>query len=95
MRRKRRGSWRGLREAERIRAGKELLQAKRLEDELRLKRNLEERQREKAEVARAKEKIRIKLGSSPSDIFHPEQTKMTHQYVGEHNFTSSSRLYIS
>lgn len=37
--------------------------AKKLEDDLRLKRNLEERKREKEEEARAKEKIRLKLGA--------------------------------
>ncbi|KAK9831953.1 hypothetical protein WJX81_002741 [Elliptochloris bilobata] len=50
-----------LREAERIRAGRELLQAKRQEDDLKLKRNIEERRREKAEDERAREKIRAKV----------------------------------
>ena len=36
--------------------------AQRLEEELRLKRNLDERMREKQEEARAREKIRLKLG---------------------------------
>ena len=38
-------------------------QAKRQEDDLRLKRNIEERRREKEEEARAREKIRVKLGA--------------------------------
>ncbi|KAK9791864.1 hypothetical protein WJX73_008748 [Symbiochloris irregularis] len=50
-----------LREQERIRSGKELAQAKRLEDDLQLKRNMEARRIEKAEAARAKERIRAKL----------------------------------
>ncbi|KAK9803636.1 hypothetical protein WJX72_007545 [[Myrmecia] bisecta] len=50
-----------VREQERIRSGKELLAAKRLEDELRLKRNVEERRREKEEEARARGRIRQKL----------------------------------
>lgn len=50
-----------LREAERIRAGKELALAARQEDELRLKRMLDARQREKEEETRAREKIRQKL----------------------------------
>ena len=51
-----------LREKERIRSGKELLEAKRKEDDLQLKRNLELRRIEKAEEARARDKIRVKLG---------------------------------
>ena len=51
-----------LREKERIRAGKELLEAKRKEDDLKLKRNLEARRIEKEEEQRARDKIRIKLG---------------------------------
>ena len=39
-------------------------QAKRQEDDLRLKRNIEERRREKEEEARAREKIFNKLGAS-------------------------------
>ena len=52
-----------LREKERIRSGKELLEAKRKEDDLKLKRNLELRRIEKEEEARAREKIRVKLGT--------------------------------
>ena len=52
-----------LREKERIRSGKELLEAKRKEDDLKLKRNLELRRIEKAEEARARDKIRVKLGA--------------------------------
>lgn len=51
-----------LREKERIRSGKELLEAKRKEDDLQLKRNLELRRIEKAEEQRARDKIRVKLG---------------------------------
>ena len=51
-----------LREKERIRAGKELLEAKRKEDDLKLKRNLEARRIEKEEEQRARDKIRLKLG---------------------------------
>lgn len=51
-----------LREKERIRAGKELLEAKRKEDDLKLKRNLEARRIEKEEEQRARDKIRVKLG---------------------------------
>ena len=51
-----------LREKERIRSGKELLEAKRKEDDLKLKRNLELRRIEKEEEARARDKIRVKLG---------------------------------
>jgi hypothetical protein len=47
---------------ERIRTGKELAAAKKLEEELVLKRNLEQRQREKDEARLAREKIRLKLG---------------------------------
>eukprot|EP00884_Botryococcus_braunii_P020187 jgi/Botrbrau1/6852/Bobra.152_2s0012.1 len=50
-----------LREQERVRAGKELLAAKRQEDDLKLKRNLELRRIEKEEEARARERIRQKL----------------------------------
>lgn len=51
-----------LREKERIRSGKELLEAKRKEDDLKLKRNLELRRIEKEEEQRARDKIRVKLG---------------------------------
>lgn len=51
-----------LQEKERVRAGKELLEAKRKEEDLQLKRNLELRRIEKAEEARARDKIRVKLG---------------------------------
>ena len=51
-----------LREKERIRAGKELGQAKREEEGLQLKRNLESRRIEKEEERRARDKIKIKLG---------------------------------
>ena len=54
-----------LREKERIRSGKELLEAKRKEDDLKLKRNLELRRMEKEEEARARDKIRVKLGTHP------------------------------
>jgi len=54
-----------LREKERIRSGKELLEAKRKEDDLKLKRNLELRRIEKEEEARARNKIRVKLGTHP------------------------------
>ena len=50
-----------LREQERIRSGKELLKAKKLEEELQLKRNLEARRIEKEEAARAKARINEKL----------------------------------
>ncbi len=40
------------------------MQAQRTEEEQRLKRNVEDRQREKQEEARAREKIRLKLGDS-------------------------------
>lgn len=50
-----------LREQERIRSGKELAAAKKEEESLQLKRNLELRRIEKAEEARAREKIRLKL----------------------------------
>lgn len=59
-----------MQEKERVRAGKELLEAKRKEDELQLKRNLEQRRIEKAEEARAREKIRVKLGASLNAILH-------------------------
>lgn len=55
-----------LREKERIRSGKELGAAKRLEEELQLKRNLEARRIEKEEEQRAREKIKAKLGAPPS-----------------------------
>lgn len=45
------------------RSGKELLAAKKKEDELALKRNLEARRIEKEEEARARNKIRLKLGA--------------------------------
>ena len=51
-----------LREAERIRAGKELALAARQEDDLKLKRLVEARQREKEEEERARLKIKAKLG---------------------------------
>ncbi len=54
-----------LREKERIRSGKELLEAKCKEDDLKLKRNLELRRIEKEEEARARNKIRVKLGTNP------------------------------
>lgn len=50
-----------LREQERIRSGKELLEAKKLEDELSLKRNAEQRAAEKAEMDRARAAIRVKI----------------------------------
>lgn len=59
-----------LQEKERVRAGKELLEAKRKEDELQLKRNLEQRRIEKAEEAQAREKIRVKLGTSLDGTLH-------------------------
>ena len=52
-----------MREQDRIRTGRELAAAKRAEDDLRFKRNLEARRLEKAEEARAREKIRVKLGA--------------------------------
>ena len=55
-----------VREADQRRATKELMAAQRTDDEQRLKRNLEERLREKQEEARAREKIRLKLGPSLS-----------------------------
>ena len=58
-----------LREKERIRSGKELLEAKRQEADLQLKRNLELRRIEKAEEARARDKIRVKLGMLHSPGF--------------------------
>jgi len=45
-----------------VRFGKEIQAAQKLEADLQLKRNLEARRLEKEEVARAKEKIRVKLG---------------------------------
>ena len=51
-----------LREKERIQSGKELLEAKRKEDDLKLKRNLELRRIEKEEEQRARDRIRVKLG---------------------------------
>lgn len=50
-----------LREQERIRSGKELLKAKREEEALQLKRNLEARRIEKEETAKAKARIKEKL----------------------------------
>ena len=50
-----------LREQERIRSGKELLAAKKLEDDLTLKRNAEARAAEKKEMDSAREKIRLKI----------------------------------
>ena len=52
-----------VREAEARRATKELMAAQRQEEELQLKRNIEDRAREKAEEARARDKIRVKLGA--------------------------------
>ena len=57
-----------LREAEQRRATKELLAAQRQEEELRLKRNLDERRREKEEEARARDKIRVKLGAAGAPL---------------------------
>ena len=51
-------------------AGKELALAARQEDELRLKRMIEARRLEKEEEARAREKIRIKLGGGGSTCIH-------------------------
>ena len=51
-----------LREQERIRSGKEMAAAKRQEEDLRLKRNLELRRIEKEEEERARARIRAKLG---------------------------------
>jgi hypothetical protein len=50
-----------LREKERIRSGKELLAAKRIEEDQERKRNIDWRRREKEEEAAAREKIRLKL----------------------------------
>ena len=50
-----------VREKERIRSGKELLEAKRKEEALQLKRNAELRRIEKDEEERARQKIRLKL----------------------------------
>ena len=50
-----------LREQERIRSGKELLAAKKLEDDLSLKRNAEARAAEKKEMDKALEAIRVKI----------------------------------
>ena len=50
-------------EKDRIRYGKELQAAKREEDALALKRNLEARRIEKEEERKAREKIRMKLGA--------------------------------
>jgi hypothetical protein len=49
------------REKERIRSGKELLAAKRIEEDQERKRNIDWRRREKEEEAAAREKIRLKL----------------------------------
>ena len=54
-----------VRESEQRRATKELMAAQRLEDEQRLKRSLDERMRAKQEEARARDKIRLKLGAPP------------------------------
>ena len=54
-----------MREGEQRRATKELMAAQRLEDEQRLKKNLDERMRAKQEEARARDKIRLKLGAPP------------------------------
>ena len=54
-----------VRESEQRRATKELMAAQRLEEEQRLKRSLDERMRAKQEEARAREKIRLKLGEPP------------------------------
>jgi len=62
-----------LREKERIRSGKELLEAKRKEDDLKLKRNLELRRIEKEEEARARNKIRVKLGMITHTLMIPFQ----------------------
>ena len=51
-----------LREKERIRSGKELGQAKKMEEGLQLQRNLESRRIEKEEERRARDKIKVKLG---------------------------------
>jgi hypothetical protein len=50
-----------VREKERVRAGKELLAAKRVEEDQERRRNIEWRKREKEEEAKAREKIRLKL----------------------------------
>lgn len=50
-----------LREKERVRAGKELLAAKRVEEDQERRRNIDWRRREKEEEERAREKIRVKL----------------------------------
>ncbi len=50
-------------EKDRIRYGKELQAAKREEDSLALKRNLEARRIEKEEERKARDKIRVKLGA--------------------------------
>lgn len=50
-----------LREQERVRSGKELLAAKKLEQEGALRRNVEDRAREKREEQKARERIRAKL----------------------------------
>ena len=57
-------------ERDRIRYGKELQAAKREEDSLALKRNLEARRIEKEEERRAREKIRVKLGTLHAAV-HP------------------------
>ena len=54
-----------MRESEQRRATKELMAAQRLEDEQRLKKSLDERMRAKQEEARARDKIRLKLGALP------------------------------
>lgn len=50
-----------LREKERVRFGKEMAAARKLEEEEEIKRNLKERLRQKKEDAKAKEKIKMKL----------------------------------
>ena len=50
-----------LREQERIRSGKELTEAKKLEDELSLKRNIEQRRAEKEEMDRARARSESRL----------------------------------
>lgn len=53
-----------IQEQERVRFGKEIQAAQKLESDLQLKRNMDARRIEKEETARAKEKIRVKLGES-------------------------------
>lgn len=56
-----------LREKERVRSGKELLAAKRVEEDQERRRNIAWRQREKEEEARAREKIRVKLAEDKKE----------------------------